>query len=54
MSRVCNGVDDVAIQQLPAKPTGNGLRNAAAAASELPVDSQYTVIHFSPPVTDSH
>ena len=45
VSRVGNGVDDVAIQQLPVQPPGNGLSDASPAAPELPVNRQYPVFH---------
>src|ERR1035441_9756016 len=49
MRRVGDGVNDVAVQQLPAEPLGNGLRNASAAAAKLPIDCQYAVIHLTLP-----
>ena len=45
MGRIGDGIDDVAIQQLPTQPSGNSLRDAPAAASKLPVHRQHTVCH---------
>ena len=43
--RVGDGVDNVAIEQLPAQPPGDGLRDAPSAAAKLPVDGQCAVFH---------
>ncbi|MGD0548187.1 MAG: hypothetical protein ABR991_10235 [Terracidiphilus sp.] len=44
---VGDGVDDVAIQQLPSQPLGDGLRDAPPAAAELPIHCQYAVLHLT-------
>src|ERR1019366_3929929 len=54
MRRVSNGVDDIAIQQFPPQPSGDGLCNPPAAAAELPIDRQYLVIHSFLPQNPQH
>ena len=49
MRGVGDSVDDVLVEQLPAQIFGDGLRNSASAASELPVDGQYAVLDFFAP-----
>lgn len=53
MRRIRDGVNNVTVQQFPAEPLRDGLRNAPATAAELPVYCQYSVFHFPPliPVT---